>query len=273
MKVLLITISILLSLNVTAQKKSKIKGNKDVIEVFENLEPFNEIEINDGLEVTLMQTEADGYRLMTDSNLTEIVRLEVVDSILKIYSTHKITSRKKLEIGITFRQLEKITLRNDAKIEGMNKFELTDLVLNSYEGSNFELDVNSKRLTMNLNGSTQGKIQITSENTTMILNDNAYLKSVMSIDSLNMTVNKRADMKIEGHANDMKLVTTGSTDIKAKELKVTNAHLIASNSSDIYVYVSKELNIYAKGKSYIYVYGTPHIKVDGLNDKSQIIKK
>ena len=71
----------------------------------------------------------------------------------------------------------------------------------------------------------------------------------------------------------MNLITTGSTDIKAKNLKTTNASLQASNSSDIYLYVSKELGIYAKGKSNIYVYGTPHITVDGLNDKSQIIKK
>lgn len=260
-------------MNLSAQNKPKVKGNKDVIEVFENLEHFNQIEINDGLEVTLMQTDADGYRLMTDSNLTDVVRLEVVDSILKIYTTHKISSKKKLEIGITFKQLEKITLRNDAKIEGMNKFELTDLILNTYEGSDFDLDVNSTKLTMNLNGTSQGKIQIKSENTTMILNDNAYLNGILSIDSLNMTVNKRADMKIEGHAEMMKLVTTGSTDIKAKELKVTTADLTASNTSDIYVYVSKDLNIYAKGKSYIYVYGTPNITVDGLNGKSQIIKK
>jgi hypothetical protein len=273
MKAILLGLGILLTLNVSAQKKLKVKGNKDVIEVLERLEPFTQIEINDGLEVTLMQNDADGYRLMTDSNLIDIVRLEVVDSVLKIHSTHKITSKKKLEIGIKFRELEKITLRNDAKIEGLNKFELTDFILNSYEGSNFELDVNSTYLTLNLNGTTQGKIQIQSENTTMTLNDNSYLNAIMSIDSLNMTVNKRADMKIEGHVETMKLVTTGSSDIKAKELKVTTADLMASNTSDIYVYVSKDLNIYAKGKSFIYVYGTPNITVDGLNDKSQIIKK
>ncbi|NNM23930.1 MAG: hypothetical protein HKO54_10280, partial [Flavobacteriaceae bacterium] len=53
----------------------------------------------------------------------------------------------------------------------------------------------------------------------------------------------------------------------------TFADLISSNSSDIYVRASKELKLYAQGKSYVYVYGNPEIVVDGLNDKSQIIKK
>ena len=126
---------------------------------------------------------------------------------------------------------------------------------------------------MNLNGNTKGKLQMRSDEATMVLNDNAYLKGKLSVGNLALTVNKRADMKIEGDAEYLSLITTGSTDIKAKDLKVTNANLNASNTSDIYVYVSKELNIYAKGKSFIYVYGTPHIKVEGLNDKSQIIKK
>ncbi|GFZ81247.1 hypothetical protein GCM10011531_09380 [Aquaticitalea lipolytica] len=273
MKSIFIAITVLFSLNLVAQKKLKVKGNKDVVEVFENLQGFNQIEIGDGLEVSLMQTTADGYRLKTDSNLVEILKVEVVDSVLKIHTTHKITSSKKLEISVTFQNLDKITLRNDAKIEGLNKFNLNNFILDGYDGSDFDLDVNSKQLTMNLNGNTKGKLQMRSDEATMVLNDNAYLKGKLSVDNLALTVNKRADMKIEGNAEYLSLITTGSTDIKAKDLKVTNANLNASNTSDIYVYVSKELNIYAKGKSFIYVYGTPHIKVEGLNDKSQIIKK
>lgn len=269
----MVAVLMILSLTITAQKKPKIKGNKDVVEVFKNLDAFNQVEISDGLNVSLMQTEAEGYRLKTDSNLIDVFKVEVVDSILKIYTTFKITSSKKQEIAITFKNLEKITLRNDAKVEGLNKFNLSEFMLDSYDGSDFKLDVNSQKSIMNLNGRTNGKLQIRSDEATMNLYDNAYLKGNLSIDNLNLSLNKRADMKVEGSAENLNLITTGSSDIKAKELKVTNAQLNASNTSDIYVYVSKELKIYAKGRSYIYVYGSPNIKVDGLNDKSQIIKK
>jgi hypothetical protein len=107
----------------------------------------------------------------------------------------------------------------------------------------------------------------------MVLNENAYLKSEMQLEDVDIEINKRADINLSGDVNNLKLTATGSTDIKAKKLKSVFADLIASNNSDIYVYASKELKLYAQGKSFVYVYGNPEIKVDGLNDKSQIIKK
>jgi hypothetical protein len=80
-------------------------------------------------------------------------------------------------------------------------------------------------------------------------------------------------LEIEGVTTDFKLIATGSSDIKAKKLMATNAILNSSNSSDVYIYAGMTLSIYASGKSEIYVYGNPNIQVEGLNDKSQIIKK
>lgn len=261
------------ALSAIAQKKEKIKGNKEVVEVFNNLEAFNEIIISDGLEVSLMQTNSNGFGLKTDSNLVDVLKFEVVDSVLNIYQSKRITSSKKLEISVTFDKIEKLTLRQGSKIEGQNKFLLDTFMLDVFDKSDFDLDINSTKMTMNINNSSKGKIQLKSYESVITLNDNAYLKGSISIEDLKMVINKKADINIEGNADQLNLITTGSTDIKAKDLKVTNASLNASNSSDIYLYVSKELNIYAKGKSYIYVYGTPHITVEGLNDKSQIIKK
>jgi len=272
-KLLLVVIFCLTILPVAAQKKAKIKGSKIVVDVFENLDAFNEIEINDGLEVSLMQTNANGYSLKIDSNLVDVVKFKVMDSVLKIYQTHRITSSKKLELAVTFQNLNKMTLRNGAKIEGQNKFILDSLAMTVSDNSNFELDVESQQTTIILNGSSKGKLQIKSNEVKITLNDNAFLRGSLSIEDLDLTLNERSDINVEGDVIDMNLITTGSTDIKAKNLKTTNASLQASNSSDIYLYVSKELGIYAKGKSNIYVYGTPHITVDGLNDKSQIIKK
>ena len=43
--------------------------------------------------------------------------------------------------------------------------------------------------------------------------------------------------------------------------------------ADVYVYAGKDLELFAEGKSNIYVYGDPKIEVKGLTDKSKIIKK
>jgi len=107
----------------------------------------------------------------------------------------------------------------------------------------------------------------------MVLNDNSVLKGSLSVDNLDLTLNKKADMNIEGNCDNLNLIISGSSDINAKKSLATNINLNASNSSDIYVRASKLLSLYAKGQSNVYVYGNPEIKVKGLNDKSQIIKK
>ena len=70
-KIAVIVLMFLFMIPVMAQKKEKIKGNKDVVEVFNNLEAFNEIIISDGLGISLMQTSSNSVALKTDSNLVD----------------------------------------------------------------------------------------------------------------------------------------------------------------------------------------------------------
>ncbi|WJJ96953.1 GIN domain-containing protein [Algibacter luteus] len=273
MKNIICVLVVLFSIMVSAQKKEKIKGNKEVIEVYNNLESFSQIEISDQLEVFLMQTGSEGYSLKTDSNLINSIKLEVIDSILKVYTTRNIVSNKKLELNITFQKLNKISLSNKAKLKGNNMFRLEALAINSLSNSDFELDIVSNDVSIRMDGNSNGKLKLNGEALTMVLNDNAFIKGSVSLTNFNLTVNKRADLNIEGSCDNLNLIATGSSDIKAKNLKATNAVINGSNTSDIYVYSSKNLNVYAKGKTFVYVYGNPEIKVEGLNDKSQIIKK
>lgn len=273
MKNIVIVVTCLFTIGTIAQKKQKIKGDKNVVNIYKELDLFSQIEITDDFDVFIMQTNSNGYHLKADSNLIDVIKLDVNDGVLKIYSTHKIVSSKKIEIHITFQEISSLNISKKAKVEGQNKLNLTDFTLHCSENASFELDINSINSSIKMDDSTSGGILLKSTNTNTILNDNAYLKGIISIKELNLTVNKRADMKLEGNVEKLNLTTTGSSDIKAKGLNVTDADLNMSNSSDIYLYVSKGLSIYAKGKSFVYVYGNPDITVHGLSDKSQIIKK
>ena len=272
-KIIIVLAVILLSMNISAQKKLKVKGNGDVIEEYNDLVGFNQLEISDGLEVSLMQTGNDGYRLRTDSNLFSSIKIEVVDSILRIYTSDRIRSSKKLEISITFQNLDRIALSQGAKLNGQNNMELSNLFLSCYDNSKFELDLEATKFQLEMNSSSTGAIQLRNNDAKMTLNDSAYLKGSISSDNLSLFINDRADMSIEGSSDNLNVVTSGSIDFKGSKLNAKKATVNASKASKIHVYASKQLNVYAKGKSYIYVYGNPEIKVDGLNDKSQIIKR
>ena len=256
-----------------AQKKPKIQGDKQVIDIYNTLEDYKSIEISDDLEVTMSYGLTNGYHLQTDQNLVAIVKFEIVEEVLKIYTENRITSSKKLEIDITTNGVEEITINGTSKLTSKNKLIFDTLDFTVKDNASYKLDIEANDATFVLNNSTQGSLMMRGTNLKLVLNDNAFIKADVQLAQLDAEINDRADINLEGDAGDFNLITSGSTDVKAKKLRTETANLNASNTSDIYVTVTKDLTLYAQGKSNIYVYGNPNIKVDGLNDKSQIIKK
>lgn len=256
-----------------SQKKTKISGNKVVVDVYKTLDAFNKLQVEDNLKVTLSQTLDNGYHLKTDENLVDVIRFEVIDSVLRVYSLMNITGSKKLEIDLTFINLEAISLINDAELNSSGKINTEDLQFTINDNAKYDLDITTATATINLNKNTKGKFLLKGNKIKMTLNENAFLKGDIVSDTLDLTVNKRADIDISGDVTNLQLTATGSSDIKAKKLKTTYANLKGSNSADIYINTTKELELYMQGKSDVYVYGNPEIKVSGMNDKSKIIKK
>jgi hypothetical protein len=106
-----------------------------------------------------------------------------------------------------------------------------------------------------------------------MLDENAFMKGNVVLDELELKMVDRSDLNLSGEVTEFKFTGTNSGTLKGKDLKTTNSNVTISESSNIYIYTSKLLNIYAKDKSKIYVYGEPEIKVEGLNDKAEIIKR
>ena len=273
-KITILTILLLCSFFINAQKKAKVKGNKIVTEVTKDiLETFNAIEIDDNLEVNLRQGNQNGYFLMADENLIDIVQFKVKDSILKIFTTNKIVSSKKLEITLTVNEIEHIILKNDAKLTGEGELSSEKLYLSAYNSSKFELHIKADDVTVTLHRNAGGKLRIKSENTTFLVTDRTDLKASVVSDKVRATLTKKSQLKLEGDSNYAAYNLKDNSKLDGKTMKVTSADLYTSNTSDVHVYASRNLELYAQGKSNVYVYGSPKMEIKGLTDKSKIIKK
>ncbi|MBO0592469.1 DUF2807 domain-containing protein [Cellulophaga sp. E16_2] len=274
MKKNIITITLLfISAFMWAQKKDKLAGNKVLVDVIKTLDGFNKLEISDNLNVNISQTLENGYHLRTDENLVETIRFAIIDSVLKIYTLHNITKSKKLEINLSFINLENISISQDVKLKSMNRLNSKDLNFISNDNSTYDLDLSIENATFIFNKHAKGKLRLKGDTIKMVLNDNTNLEGDIVSDALDVTVNDKSDIELTGDVTNLKLVATGSSDIQAKKLKTTYANLNGSNTADIYINTTKELELYMQGKSDVYVYGSPEIKVAGMNDNSKIIKK
>ncbi len=272
-KLLLFFMLFTISFGAVSQKKDKIKGSRVLAKESDNLDNFHVLEISDNLEVTIFKSNRNSYELEVDENLIDILKFEVYNDILKIYSTKKITSSKKIDIRVNFEDLEEIVIKDDAKLFSKNTIDFKTFSLESRDDSFFDLDLKVDSLVLNLFDKSSGKLNLKGEKALIDLEDKTELKGNMILDSLSMGMNQKSLAKVSGDITDLKLDAKGSSTLKAQNLKVSTANLNISNSSDISIFISKVLRLYASDKSSINLYGNPELKVDALNDRSKIIKK
>jgi len=261
------------TVSVVAQKKPKLKGNKMVTDVFNTLDEFNAIEISDNLKVNVLQAANNGYHLIADENLVSDIKIQVVDSVLKIYTSSNITKKKKLEINLTINNINKITLKDDAKLFCDNKIIAHNFSLAAFDNSSFNLDLNAESSYFRVVKSVSGEILLTGNKAIMMFDENAFMKGNVVLNELELKMTNRSDIDLTGEVDYLKFSGSDSGTLKGKDLKASDADVTISGSSNAYIYTSKLLKIYAKDKSSIYVYGKPEIEVEGLKDKAQIMKK
>jgi len=272
-KLILLLVVLFIAVNTQAQKKEKIKGNKIVIEVSKDLEDFNAIEIGDNLKVTIANSVSNGYHLIADENLIDVIKFKVVNGELKIYTSSNITYSKKLEVSLTVKNINKITLKEDAKLTSVSRLNFIDFTFIALDNAAYDLDLEAENSTFNLYRSTSGSVRLEGEKAFMLFNENAFLKGEIALDELELTTNNRTDINLSGDVTTLKVNASGSSSLKAKNLETNYADLNSEDTADLYIYASKEIKIYAKDKSSVYVYGQPEIKVAGLIGSSQIVKK
>lgn len=273
-KLSLLFILSIISIISFAQKKEKIKGDKNVVTTTDNIsKEFNAIEVADELKVTLTQGLQNSYTLTSDKNLQEIIQFTVVDGKLKIYTTSRITSSKKLEIKVAFKNLEQINLKDDAEIDGEKMFESNVFIINADNSSRFNLEVKTKDISITMLGNAKGKLKANSERTVIAMSDKSDLKANISTDRTTIELTKSAKLELEGKSDDATLIAKDSSELDAKRMKTSSVSLNTSNNAKVHVDAKKNLQIYAKDKSNIYLYSEPKIQIEKFADKAELLKR
>ncbi len=273
--ILVFAILLLYPVDFFAQKKRKIKGDKEVVSTSGEITgEFKRLEVSDDLVVEIRLSSRNSWVLTTDQNLAEEVELQVQDGTLKVFTKSKIVRSKKLHLFLNLKDIESISLKDDAKLEISSRFELDAIDFQMNNSSKIDLDMEIKgEANIMMNDNASGKLGLRAGNVVIHMKDRTDLKADLKTDNLQVVLDKSAKIKLVGKANHVDFNLRGSSNLDAKKLKTETAVLNSKNNSDIFVDASKTIEINAEGKSKIYVYGNPDIEIKGFTDKSRIIKK
>ena len=257
-----------------SQETQKIKGDREVVSVTQNLDQyFNALEITDNISVVLISGNVNAYTLTADQNLQDIVKFTIVNKVLKISTSAKITKSKDLEVELTVKDLERITLKDDASLKTAKKMKIDRMFIDADNSSEFDLDLDVKEIGIKMHEKASGKIDLKAKDLQIEMTDKANLKGKLNVNTLMVNIDDKANLDLKGDSGNSFFGLKKSAGVDAKNLKSTTAEVECSNTTEIALKVSRKLAINAADKSKVLVYGKPDIELKGFTDKARVIKK
>ena len=272
MKNIATLIVLLVCFQTFAQRKPKIKGNKSVIEVREDLPPYNAIELIDDLQIVLQKGSSEGYTINADDNLIDVLKFKVEDSTLFISSFYKITSKKKLEITVNYTELGSITMR-DGKINMKDVISSDELFVHTTGPSRLELNATAPLMNISMEGMSSGDFNLASDSLNIILKDRIDVRIYAVGASNTIQMYKNASAKIEGSADVLSVNLFGNSNLKASKLEALNIKASLEESPNARLNALENIELSSRGSSKIHLYGNAKIIIHDFLNTSQLHKE
>jgi hypothetical protein len=190
----------------------QIIGDGNITKESRVLQTFNEIKIDGSVNLIAICGSAQKVELEADSNLISLIKTDVINKTLHVYSDKNYSSKNKQVLYISIENLSKISLNGSSsiKISDLSN-ELFEIIING--SGNIIADGKTKVFMIDINGS--GSIQ--SENTE---SENVNIKisgsgnaEVKAIDTLNISIRGSGHVIFYGNPNIIKQEIHGSGSI------------------------------------------------------------
>jgi hypothetical protein len=275
MKIILrcLTIALLSSTFVIqAQRKPRIKGNREVVEVKEALPSFTKIELKDDLDVVLNRAMEESYSVTADDNLIDVLKFQVKDSTLVISAFYQITSKKEMKIEVSYNQLSAILL-SDGSITTSEKINSDRLTLISKGSSRMELGADVGQLRIEMQDNSRASLNLTADSLVVRLRNKADANIYVNSFSNTIDLKEDALLKIDGTANNLQLSLDGNTRLRAEDLDIGELNASMIDSSESRIFVRDQLQIRLMGSSRCYLYGNPVIALSEFKDTAEFFKR
>ena len=260
--------------------QDKIKGNKKVTTIETEVNSFNKIIVGEKFTISFKKSDLASVEIKTDENLHDVIKFSVTDSVLKFKTIKRITSKKEMEIIVSYNDvLKEIELNDNAELNSLNTVDNVGIVLKIND--NARANLNLKNYSFKLINNNESKLKLNSKSRLNIesklvdleLNESSRTEALITCDSLIVNMYQRSAADIEGDVIYLKANTINSTNFSGKNLSVSNCDLITEDSSDFSIQVEDDFQIEASGTSEVYIYGDPKITINKFTESAKLHKK
>ena len=257
-----------------AQKKEKIKGSKTVTVAQREIGTFENIEIEDNLQVYLSKGGAEGIEVEADDNLHEVIMAEVNGGTLRLYTAKEATGAKSLSVRITYTDnLKTITAKNEVIVNALADLQVENITVKNLDYSKSYLNVKSANFTLVLNDKATAEVNSQGQNTTVEMSKNAELKALIASPNVKIDMYQKTIAVIEGDAENAIIRLDNNAAFTGKKFTAKNMELIAEGYTTCNVMATDSINIAASGKSETELFGKPKVSMSQFSDSAVLYKR
>lgn len=237
LKIVLIAVLCLGTINTANAQRKRIKGSGDVKTETRNVKDFTGVSTSTAIDIYLSQGEKFELMVEADENLLQYIVTEVDNGVLKVRFEKglNITWSKKKVVHVTMKDVDYIRASSAGDVIGQTPINAENLKIRTSSAGDVKLEVYAK--------------------------------------SLDLATSSSGDISLSGRADYLEARTSSAGDIKAFELTVKEADISASSAGDVKITVTERLYARASSAGDIQYRGNPD-KVDARSSSAgDVIKR
>jgi len=197
------------------------KGDGDVVKEERQVSGFTSLEVSGAFKVYLYQGKSESLTVEADQNLMDNIITEVKGDKLEIYTKGTIRKATKMNIYLSFEELEMIDISGAVSIVGEDRMTFAEL---------------------NIDGSGASEIDL-----------------IMDVELLEADFSGASEIDLSGEAKFVRFELSGASEINAFDFKVAHFELEVSGAADAKIYVTGNLDVEISGAASVRYKGSPQV--------------
>ena len=273
-KLALLFIVVLLTSISYGQKREKVRGSKIVTIEKKEIGNFENLEIEDNLEILLIKSDKCSLEIEADDNLHSEININTNGNTLRLTTLKDVGGFKKFLVKVFYNNDFKLLLaKHETIITATSDVELDNFTIKSFDYSKIFMNGKIKTFTIMQNDKSKSELNLKAEMVTIELSKNAQLKALIASNQLKADLYQKSSAVVEGDVIDLKLRLDNSSEFTGMNLISKSAELIAEANTTTKINVVTNATIEASGKSEIQFYGDAKIELKKFTENTVIMKK
>lgn len=258
-----------------AQNKEKIKGTKTVTIAPREIGNFENLEVEDNIEIFLVKGDVNALEIEADENLHEIIISDLNAGTLRLTTSKNVSAYKKLSVKVTYTDaLKMVTAKHESTINALSDIELDNITFKTSDFTKLFLNVKSRLFTVFANDKSKLELNVKAETAAVELSKNVNMKALISSEYLKFDMYQKATAVIEGDVVDLKLRLDNNANFTGKNLAAKNAEIVTEAYANGNIQVTGNASVSASGKSELQLYGEQtKIELVKFSDSAVLMKK